>query len=766
MPLTLFCTHVRDTYTLPPLFSDRMIVCSAHPKTKDPPALLHHIQVPRGSFDLTEATRNLPAHEQPEAIIVWSDATRGMMPRNLSAFDCPKILLVGDTQHLVNPITTMIEYASEESFDIVTLNRRQHAHFFLEAGIENVYWIPGLTASPRIIPFSRDKDPIVLHLGQSGLHHPHRRRVIESVYMANKPLKMLTAPPESIAEHHSKALINLNCSLNGDFNLRFLEVLASGSLLLTDRISEAALPSDLFEDGKHVVFYESINELHEKIDHYLKNADEANAIAEEGQKYFMANFRREQIINRFWNLVRSGVIDPRFDLGRENRIYGPFSGTKREFSARIQTYQFLQEQHRIRDFMDILFLPDAPIAAITDAADLMRLTINLQCDGGIPAAMKKALEAAGVIDRVHLITKADAVRRRWFALVTSDPTKCPDSVLRDYMYNTAIFAACLSDKGVEQGGAVLTKVAPPPPAAKSLDASDTAWTESHVQEYTSEFDLRDQVPQLNIARTHVGLVGRRVLEIGGALPRRLVLEKTGATQWIAIEYPDRRQVTGRADKNPDEPRLSTDAATFRISEEKLYEKISDYGVLLGSVSDLPEDFNNHFDRVISFDAFERILELPQALIAMYRVLRPGGLLLAIYSQIWSGHDGHHLMPIKDKTGHRFSSTQGECPIPPFGHLLMSPPQLYKYLLARMDAETAGGIVYSVYHAPNLNRLFTEDYVQYVHESSFHVEESIPTFLIDVPPDVQRQLEAGYPGRRHFGNSGLLLKLRKPWHDIV
>ena len=741
MPLTLFCNHAPDTYILPPLFSDRMIVCSAHPKTKDHPALLYHIQVPRGSFDLFEATRKLPSHEQPEAIIVWSDATKGMRPRNLSAFGCPKILLVGDTQHLVNPIQSMIEYATEESFDIVTLNRRQHAHFFLEAGIRNCYWIPGLTASPQIIPFSREKEPVVLHLGQVGLHHPHRRRVVESVYTANKPLKTLTGPPESIAEHHSKALINLNCSLNGDFNLRFLEVLAAGSLLLTDRLSDAALPGDLFDDGEHVVFYESIGDLHEKIDHYLKNTDEAYAIAEKGQKRYVANFKREQTISRFWNLVHDGVVDPRFDLGREHRTRGPFSGSATEMAARIQTYQFLQEQHRIRESLDVLFLSEAPIAAITDVADLMRLNIYLQCDEDIPTQTRQVLQGAGVIDRVHPITKADALRRKWFAVITSDPEKCSDSVLADYVYHTAIFASCLNGEGPEPG-TVLMKAAPPPSTAEALDAPDHGWTEDNVRKYSSEFGSSRYITQVNIARTNVGLAGRRVLEVGVSLPRRLIVEKVGAAQWTAIEHPDWSQATTTAVQSPH------------------------YSVFPGPISDLPEDSHNLFDRVVSFDTFERILDFPQALMAMYRVLRPGGLLFSMFSPIWSAHDGHQLMPIKDRTGRRFSSAQGECPIPPFAHLLMSPPQLYAHLLARMDEETAAKIVRHVYHSPRLNRLFTEDYLQYIQGSPFRIEESVLTFSMNVPPDVQRQLESRYHGRKYFANGGLLLRLRKPWSDII
>ena len=151
---------------------------------------------------------------------------------------------------------------------------------------------------------------------------------------------------------------------------------------------------------------------------------------------------------------------------------------------------------------------------------------------------------------------------------------------------------------------------------------------------------------------------------------------------------------------------------------------------------------------------------------MYRALRPGGMLFTMYSPVWSAHDGHHLSPIKDKIGRRFSSAQRECPIPPFGHLLMSPPQLYRQLLKQMDAETAGRIVYQVYHSPQLNRLFSEDYIQYVNESPFHIEESNAIFQRHLPPDVQRQLETKYPGRKHFGNSGLFLKLRKPWNDII
>ena len=64
-------------------------------------------------------------------------------------------------------------------------------------------------------------------------------------------------------------------------NMRLFEATAMGALVLTEA---AANLSELFEPGAEVVTYEGVDDLIEKIRHYLDHEDERRAIAAAGQR--------------------------------------------------------------------------------------------------------------------------------------------------------------------------------------------------------------------------------------------------------------------------------------------------------------------------------------------------------------------------------------------------------------------------------------------------------------------------------------------------
>ncbi len=143
-------------------------------------------------------------------------------------------------------------------------------------------------------------------------------------------------------------------------------------------------------------------------------------------------------------------------------------------------------------------------------------------------------------------------------------------------------------------------------------------------------------------------------------------------------------------------------------------------MLAGRIEQLPAALHGQFDAVFSIATFEHIDRMPLALDAMHAALRPGGRLFALFAPIWSAHDGHHLHDVTDQRGRRFNKKRS--PIPPWGHLLLTPPELHAHLLTRTDPAAAAEIVYEVYQAPSINRLFAEDYLRYFQASPFQVDE--------------------------------------------
>jgi hypothetical protein len=145
---------------------------------------------------------------------------------------------------------------------------------------------------------------------------------------------------------------------------------------------------------------------------------------------------------------------------------------------------------------------------------------------------------------------------------------------------------------------------------------------------------------------------------------------------------------------------------------------------------------------------------------MFHALRPGGRLFSLFSPIWSAHDGHHLPQIQDLAGNQYHF--GNSPIPPWGHLLMRPMELFDHLIGvGCDKAFAREVVYYVYSSNHLNRFFLEDFLQIVRRSDFKVVEVTPVFPRPVPPAIQARLEQLHPGRSDFSHNGVLLVLERP-----
>jgi len=99
-------------------------------------------------------------------------------------------------------------------------------------------------------------------------------------------------------------------------------------------------------------------------------------------------------------------------------------------------------------------------------------------------------------------------------------------------------------------------------------------------------------------------------------------------------------------------------------------------------------------------------------------------------------------------------------IPRWGHLLMRPPALYAHLCTLTTPRTAAEVVHFVYNSPHINRLFAEDYIDYVRMSRFEVDTLSIAFPSPIEAGVQTKLEALYPGRRLFSTHGMMMVLRR------
>ncbi len=330
-----------------PILSPNEIFCG--PDTQDEIAggRRRCVRTPAQPFDAPKFFSENGISERPDLVLVKADATGRTFPRNLGAFNCPKVLLVGVTHFLPQPIRKVIEYAKSEPFDFIIMDvTRHHAHWFREAGLKNVHWLPALEYNPLVRPVKKNPGHRLTFVGQAGAHHPFRKAVLERLKADGFPLEVLQAPQSGAADIYSDSLATLNITLNGDINMRFFEGLAAGGFLMCDRLPKWSGLDRLFAEGEDFELFGSYDELAEKLRYYFSKPDLLHRIKTAGQEKLMKFHSPEVKRREFHDLVFNGIENPLYALDEEARTTVVVS--KKPAMEMLPAYEFFQELHRNR----------------------------------------------------------------------------------------------------------------------------------------------------------------------------------------------------------------------------------------------------------------------------------------------------------------------------------------------------------------------------------------------------------------------------------
>ena len=286
--------------------------------------------------------------------------------------------------------------------------------------------------------------------------------------------------------------------------------------------------------------------------------------------------------------------------------------------------------------------------------------------------------------------------------------------------------------------------------------------QSNIEECQAKFNLSYHVNFTHLCEQLVGFADKDVLEVGGSLPKEFVFDYLNVKSWTALESPEYENSIKEVSDCSLASSLGkiTDYSNLRFDNKE--KELGNYNFYAENIEDLPSNYYNKYDLIFSISVFEHIHKFPAALEKMFLALKPGGQLFAVFSPIWSTHDGHHLPLMTDLQDRSFDFHNS--PIPPWGHLLMKPAELCGYLYQFTDKKTADLITYYVYNSPHINRFFTEDYVEFINQSLFSVQKVEAIGLCEIDQVTQKTLEKLYPGRTQFANNGILAVLEKPHYN--
>lgn len=175
--------------------------------------------------------------------------------------------------------------AKSKRSDFVFCAQKQAVIDMKRDGIENPIWLPHAfepLAYPKSENFTKHFD--VCFIGH--VNSRNREDALNRLFSEFPNFDYGQALFEDAAARFGNSKIVFNIAMKDDINMRCFEVLGTGSFLLTDRISYI---EELFEDKKHLVLYDGLDDMVEKAKYYLAHDDERNAIAQAGYEHVIKN---------------------------------------------------------------------------------------------------------------------------------------------------------------------------------------------------------------------------------------------------------------------------------------------------------------------------------------------------------------------------------------------------------------------------------------------------------------------------------------------
>lgn len=253
----------------------------------------------KGLIDMGQLMKKFPGEFVPD-LFIWVDQYSWNLPVNVGALNCPTIAVFGDTHmHINHDWETWLKYARQYDFVFVTFNKGHMKHF-RNSGSPLVFWSPAALDPEAHFKIRAEKIyPVSFVGGTYEKIHADRVRLIERLRRENIDLYLDSKVLQDMSLVFSRSRIVLNTSLADDLNMRVFEVLGTGSLLMTNRLSEESGLGELFRDREHLVIYDD-SDLPSLIRHYLDNPDERERIAAAGHAEAL---RRHTYLHRVRDMI-------------------------------------------------------------------------------------------------------------------------------------------------------------------------------------------------------------------------------------------------------------------------------------------------------------------------------------------------------------------------------------------------------------------------------------------------------------------------------
>lgn len=185
-------------------------------------------------------------------------------------------------------------------FDHVFCNQFRAVEEFSREGV-TAKWLPH-AVEPQAYP----NEPVAIKKYDIGfvgyVSFEKRAKMLDVMFRAFPNFFYGQRLFEDCAEIYRKSRIVFNNAAVDDVNMRCFEVTATGSFLLTEYVPTL---HELFEDGKHLVTYKTMDEAVEKARYYLEHEKEREQIARAGMEHTLNTHTYQHRISGVFDSIQS-----------------------------------------------------------------------------------------------------------------------------------------------------------------------------------------------------------------------------------------------------------------------------------------------------------------------------------------------------------------------------------------------------------------------------------------------------------------------------
>ena len=169
----------------------------------------------------------------------------------------------------------------------------------------------------RVIPFSVDtniykkmkgsKERMILAaFTERSDIYPKRKKIQRMIKKMNVPVITKRAVQRKLIRCINKCKITVTSNnIYNSLSMRYTETLACGGFLLADRPTDLDLVG--LKDGKHLVIYNDLKDLKEKINYYLEHDKERQRIEQQGMDFVRKNHSCKKRVSQMLSLINEDL---------------------------------------------------------------------------------------------------------------------------------------------------------------------------------------------------------------------------------------------------------------------------------------------------------------------------------------------------------------------------------------------------------------------------------------------------------------------------